>query len=176
LSLVKSLVEMHGGSVEARSEGPGRGSEFVVRLPLTLACPATSRSPPAQDVTARAQSHRILVVDDNRDAAESMADILAADGNAVQCAYDGSEALRTARRFHPDVVLLDIGLPHVDGYEVARRLRQDPSSAKLLLVAVTGYGTAEDRKRSREAGFDHHLVKPVDGRMVSALIAERGMG
>jgi PAS domain S-box-containing protein len=176
LSLVKSLVAMHGGSVEARSAGPGRGSEFVLRLPLAAAPPKRSTStPPLDKPTLAAQPHRILVVDDNRDAADSMADMLAAGGNAVECAYDGSEALRTARRFHPDVVLLDIGLPEVDGYEVARRLREEPPSSRLLLVAVTGYGTVEDRKRSREAGFDYHLVKPVDGRTVSALIAEHRM-
>jgi two-component system CheB/CheR fusion protein len=164
LTLVKGLVEMHGGSVQAMSEGPGRGSEFVIRLP------ADKEDTPRDEVVegssnetmARATGRRILVVDDNIDAAESLALLLKIEGHSVEMAHDGVAALEAVRKKYPDVVLLDIGLPRMDGYEVARRLRSMEDQRDTLLVALTGYGQTEDRRRSREAGFDHHLVKPVD--------------
>ena len=158
LTLVRSLVAMHDGSVAARSDGPGQGTEFEIRLPalahveMTLEISPERPAPPA--------SRKVLVVDDNADAAESLAMILSLRGHEARTALDGPEALAVAREFRPEVVMLDIGLPGMDGYEVARRLRADHGG--ILLVALTGYGQDEDRRRSKEAGFDHHLVKPVD--------------
>ena len=165
LTLVRSLVERHGGRVEAFSEGPGRGSEFVVRLPA-LAGPATSEKEAATDghsaaAPAASVSRRVLVVDDNADAARTFAEIASLWKHDVRVTYTGAAALELAKSYHPDVVLLDIGLPGMSGYQVARLLRRQPEFAKTLLVAVTGYGQEEDRRRSREAGFNHHLVKPV---------------
>jgi PAS domain S-box-containing protein len=161
LTLARTLVRMHGGSVEAHSAGVGKGSDFVVRLPaLPVSEHGAAARPRSGDVsTAR---RRILVVDDNVDAAESLAGFLELVGHDVLVAYEGDTALREAREKRPDVVLLDIGLPGTDGYEVARALRREPGLAGALLIAVTGYGREEDRRRSREAGFDHHLVKPLD--------------
>jgi PAS domain S-box-containing protein len=162
LTLVKNLVELHGGSVTARSEGPGKGSEFLVRLPILsdLAEPApapTSRLPAGGEVV----SHRILVVDDNTDAADTLAMLLRVMGHDVQTAADGLSALNVARSYRPQVVLLDIGLPRMDGYEVARRLRREPGLENVVLIALTGYGQEEDKRASQEAGFQQHLVKPV---------------
>jgi signal transduction histidine kinase/CheY-like chemotaxis protein len=160
LTLVKSLVEMHGGSVSASSEGEGKGSEFTIRLPL-----AEPISPAAEPLPADASignSKRILVVDDNRDAAVSLAMVLQVEGHVTQIAECGREALEVAERFMPEIVLLDIGLPEMDGYEVARRLRQMMRCNEPLLVATTGYGQPEHRGRSEAAGFNRHLVKPVD--------------
>ncbi len=172
LTMVRRLVEMHGGRVEAASDGPGRGSEFVVRLPALADPPATAETagPPAQDrpvPTAR----RVLVVDDNPDVAESLGMVLRCWGHDVHLAHDGPEALTTARRLRPEVVLLDIGLPGMDGYEVARRLREDGAPEAMLLVAITGYGQEDYRRRSEEAGFQHHLVKPVDLTELNRLVA-----
>jgi signal transduction histidine kinase/DNA-binding response OmpR family regulator len=176
LTLVRRLVELHGGSVSAHSEGPTKGSEFVVRLPLV-----TDGPPPAAgdrpdwaveggngDPPVRI---RTLVVDDNFDAAESLAALLRVNGHEVRTAPDGISALEVAEGFRPDVVLLDIGLPRLDGYEVARRLRLRPGAEGVRLVSLTGYGQSEDRLRSREAGFDHHLVKPVSLAVLQALFA-----
>jgi two-component system CheB/CheR fusion protein len=161
LSLARRLVELHGGRVEAFSGGPGQGSEFVVWLPARAAPQATAgqenESRPAVPSTGR----RILVVDDNADAAESLAMMLQLNGHEVRTALDGPAALEAARAFKPQFVLLDIGLPGMSGYEVAGRLRQRPETQKAVLIAVTGYSQAEDRQRSKEAGFDHHLAKPV---------------
>jgi signal transduction histidine kinase len=163
LTLVRSLVEMHGGTVEARSDGPGRGSEFVVRLPILVAEPDTISDCQAKDAEDPPDTcRRILVVDDSRDAAESLAILLRLTGHDVRTAHDGPEALEAARSFEPEVVLLDIGLPGMSGYEVARRLREQAGTDPPHLVALTGYSQEEDRQRSREAGFDLHLVKPVD--------------
>jgi signal transduction histidine kinase/DNA-binding response OmpR family regulator len=171
LTLVRRLVELHGGTVEAHSAGLGQGSEFVVRLPL-LERPAAEDAPePAGRAPARARPRRVLVVDDNRDAAESVALMLRLDGHDVRVAHDGPAALEAAAAFRPDVVLLDIGLPRMSGHEVAARLLQQPHDGKRLLVAMTGYGQDEDRRRSREAGFDHHLVKPVDPQTLRDLLA-----
>jgi signal transduction histidine kinase/DNA-binding response OmpR family regulator len=163
LTLVRRLVELHGGSVQAYSEGPGRGSEFVVRLPALAGRNQRSGDAGGADLpSAPRTASRVLVVDDNVDGAESLAMLLRLGGSEVVLAHDGPAGLEAAREFRPDVVVLDIGLPGMDGYEVARRLRADPATKDALLVAVTGYGRDEDRALSREAGFDHHLVKPVD--------------
>lgn len=158
LTLSRRLAEMHGGSLEARSDGEGCGSEFLLRLPLTEA-PACTLPPPVPAL--RCAVRRILVVDDNCDAADSMAMILGHLGADVEVAYGGHECLEIYPRYKPQVVLLDIGMPGIDGYEVARRLRRsDPGGAAL--VALTGWDQEEDRRKAREAGFDHHLVKPAD--------------
>lgn len=173
LALVRSLVEMHGGRVEAFSAGQGQGSEFVVYLPLlTKASPKRKATPvsSADNAAAPGSSRRILVVDDNIDSAECMALLLRLGGHEVQLAHDGQAALDTALMFQPQVILLDLGLPKLDGYEVARRLRERPQMQKAVLIALTGYGRAEDRQLSEQAGFDHHLTKPVDPNTVEALI------
>lgn len=176
LTLVKRLVALHGGEVAAFSEGPDRGSRFVVRLPLLhprrLSGPASPLSSatesPAAGVSA---SRRVLVIDDNQDSTTSMAMLLKLVGHEVCVAADGNTGLREAERFLPQVVLLDIGLPDINGYEVARRLRQHPSLQSATLIAMTGYGQPEDRQRSSEAGFHHHLVKPVDWETLERLLA-----
>jgi signal transduction histidine kinase/CheY-like chemotaxis protein len=174
LTLVRSLVEMHGGTVTAHSDGPGQGSEFVARLPA-LPNGAGPTSPPREQAGPAGQSRRVLVVDDNRDSADSLALLLRLAGHAVQVAYDGRAALEAARAAPPEAVLLDIGLPGMDGYAVARRLREELGAQRVLLVAISGYGQEDDRVRSREAGFDHHLVKPVDPDAVRALLADRSV-
>ncbi|HTM18975.1 MAG TPA: ATP-binding protein, partial [Kofleriaceae bacterium] len=161
LMLVRNLVQMHGGAVAAHSDGPGRGTELVVRLPALPQDEILAEEPTAEIVRATSvASRRILVVDDNHDAAETLADVLRDAGHQVEVASDGPEALDQARRFQPDVAVLDIGLPVMDGYELAERLRAD--HPELWMVAVTGYGREHDRTRSRLAGFGEHLVKPVD--------------
>ncbi|MEP6673183.1 MAG: ATP-binding protein [Chthoniobacter sp.] len=162
LTVVRALCEMHGGTVEAFSEGPGTGTTFTVRLPA--APDALSPSAPQAVAVAIGEGagRRLLLVDDNRDTATGLGRLLTRRGYEVHLAHQGPEALELARRLAPGIVLLDIGLPGMDGYEVARRLRSDASGAKALIVAISGYGQEEDRVRSREAGFDHHLVKPVD--------------
>jgi PAS domain S-box-containing protein len=160
LALVHRLVSLHGGTVTAYSEGAGRGSEFVVTLPLAEEAFMTVVPESGHSASTPAR-RRLLVVDDNKDAAESMSMLLELWGHEVICAYDGRTALETAATYRPDAVFLDIGLPEMDGYEVAERLRELPGSSKAVLVAITGYGQDADRRRSREAGIDHHLVKPV---------------
>jgi PAS domain S-box-containing protein len=160
LSLVKRLVELHGGSVGARSDGPGKGSEFVVRLPL-VPSPRAARSE-AEPGQAASGGRRILVVDDNRDAADSLAMMLRLTGHETRTAHDGLAALEAGADFRPDLVLLDIGMPRLNGYEAARRIRREPWGRAAFLVALTGWGQDEDRRRSREAGFDAHLTKPCD--------------
>jgi signal transduction histidine kinase len=159
LTLVKSLVGMHGGSVEARSDGPGLGSEFIVRLPLLeeseLPAEVTRRITPLPE-------RRILIVDDSRDGGESLAMLLRVLGADVALAHSGRHALECVDSFRPDVVLLDIGMPGMDGYEVARRIRANPANRHMQLIALTGWGQDEDRQRSAAAGFNHHLVKPAD--------------
>jgi signal transduction histidine kinase/ActR/RegA family two-component response regulator len=172
LSLVKSLTEMHGGAVEAHSAGPGRGSEFVVRWPLPgEEAPAHVEAPPKSPPAAE-RAVRILVVDDNVDGAASLAMLLRLWGHDVAVAHDGPAALRAADAQRPQVALLDIGLPGMDGYELARRLRARPGLDRTALVALTGWGQEEDRRRSQEAGFDHHLVKPVDLSALQELLAQ----
>ncbi len=171
LTLVRRLVEMHGGRVQVFSAGPNQGSEFTVRLPVV----AVDEPPHAPtNGTANglnAANCRVLVVDDNLDAADSLALLLRVEGHEVQVCHDGPEALAAVDRFHPEVVLLDIGLPGMDGYEVARRLRGRSETEAALLVALTGYGQEEDVRRSLDAGFDHHFVKPADLAALSALFA-----
>jgi PAS domain S-box-containing protein len=169
LSLVKRIAEMHGGAVQAFSEGPGRGSEFVVRLPAAEAeRPAPA---PAEHAAALASKRRILVVDDNTDAAESLATLLKINGHDTRMAHDGLQAVAEAAEFKPDVVFLDIGMPELDGHETARRIRQAPWGKDMVLVALTGWGQTEDRRRTKEAGFDHHMVKPADPTVVAKLIS-----
>jgi len=155
--------------VTAYSDGPNKGSEFVVTLPALVEAARTGPS----ELTARhaPTPRRVLVVDDNVDAAESSAVLLRMDGHEVRLAHNGMEALQAASEFQPEIILLDIGLPGINGYEVARRLRQQPQFEKTLLIAITGYGQDEDRRRSREAGFNHHLTKPVDPVSLQALVA-----
>jgi PAS domain S-box-containing protein len=172
LALAKQLVEMHGGSVTASSAGPGQGSEFVVRLPILAAQPASTPSaePPTRPALL---PRRILVVDDNQDTAASLVMLLQQDANEIRAAYDGPEAIQTAQQFRPDVVLLDIGLPNLNGYDVARHIRAQPWGRNMLLVALTGWGQGEDRRKSKEAGFDYHLVKPVKYGSLVELFAAR---
>lgn len=158
LTLVRRIARMHGGDVLATSAGPGQGSEFTVRLPLTQEVPL--RSSPPEPVTPSG-GRRVLVVDDNRDAADSLAQLLEMCGHEVRVAYAGAQALDLAARERPDVILLDLGLPGMDGYEVARRLQALPQARDILLVAVTGYGQESDRRAVAEAGFAKHLIKPV---------------
>ncbi len=161
LTLVRRLVQMMGGSVMAHSEGPGKGSEFQVRLPALAGQPQAGPEGPMSDAGARERMLRVLVVEDAEDVAEMLATLLQLWGHDVRKALDGPTALLAARTYHPDVILLDIGLPGQNGYDVARQLRQLTSSRKPVIAAITGYGSEEDRRRSWEAGFDHHLVKPV---------------
>jgi PAS domain S-box-containing protein len=173
LTVVRKLVELHGGTVTAHSEGPGKGSEFVVRLPgvLDTSAPAAAEAAPGAGRAARAR--RVLVVDDNADAADSLAQLLRMQGHDVRVAYNGPEALAAAEEYRPEVVVLDIGLPGMSGYEVAGRLRQNPKFGRTLLVAVTGYGQQSDRRKSHDAGFDEHLVKPVDPHALQQALAAR---
>jgi PAS domain S-box-containing protein len=171
LTLVRSLVEMHRGSVAAHSQGHGHGSEFVVRLPLLCEAAPPTAAEAEQQTPHKVPAWSVLIVDDNRDAADSLALLLHVAGQEVRTAYDGPAALDLARARPPDVVLLDIGMPGMDGLEVARRLRQDLGLKQVLLVALTGYGQEEDRRRSHEAGFDAHLVKPADVRALERLLA-----
>lgn len=161
LTIVKRLVEMHGGRIEARSGGVGRGSEFVVRLPLAEPVDEPG-APRPQGARTPGEAVRVLVVDDNVDSANSLSRLLALDGHDVRIAYDGAGALASAVAARPDAILLDLGLPDRNGYEVAVELRAHPDLRDAMLIALTGWGQPEDRRRSREAGFDHHLVKPVD--------------
>jgi CheY-like chemotaxis protein len=159
LTLVKRLVELHGGRVQAHSDGPGRGSLFVVRLP-SIPAPGLDASAPRSRAPATDRRVRVLIVEDNADARESLCALLELDGHEVHQAADGEVGIELALRLHPDVVLVDIGLPRMDGYELARHLRA--RGAHSWLVAITGYGRPEDRQRSLEAGFDDHVVKPID--------------
>ena len=162
LTLVRRLVEMHGGTVDAHSEGPGRGSEFIVRLPLGPAVLHAPRAVSSVAVETSMERHRLMVVDDNKDAADSLAELLRQQGHEVRVAHDGPTALDIAKEYLPALIFLDIGMPQMDGYEVARRIRNEPALARTVLAALTGWGQAEDRNRSGRAGFDHHLVKPAE--------------
>jgi PAS domain S-box-containing protein len=173
LTLVKKLVELHGGWVEASSAGPGRGSEFAVRLPALPAAPPGNPAQVAETAhAAELPRHRILVVDDNEDAANSLALLLRLMGQEVEVVLDGQAALHRARELRPQLVLLDLGMPGMDGYEVARRLRGDPGLRDSVLVALTGWGQEEDKRRSQAAGFDRHLVKPPEPDAVRAVLAD----
>jgi CheY-like chemotaxis protein/two-component sensor histidine kinase len=169
LTLVRSLVEMHGGKVEARSEGPSKGSEFIVHLPL-------DNSPPSEIVgdnmwhSDQLSSRRVLVVDDNRDAADSLGMLLNLAGAEARAVYNGAAALEVLPTYQPAVLLVDIGMPDMDGYELARRVRQLPNCGDLTLIALTGWGQAEDRQRSQDAGFNFHLTKPADFNTLQSLL------
>lgn len=171
LTLVKRLVEMHGGTVAVHSDGVGAGSAFDIHLPLGAAAVAARPEPPVSAM-ARAPAVRVLVVDDNRDSALSLAMLLDLAGHQTRQAFDGLEAVAAAAEFSPDLVLLDIGLPKLNGYEAARRIRQTAAGKRLTLVAVTGWGQDDDRRRSQDAGFDTHMVKPVDHATLMRLIAD----
>jgi PAS domain S-box-containing protein len=172
LTLVKTLVEMHGGTVEAHSDGPGRGSEFVVRLPVLRDVPESlSPAAPEHLDASPVVRRRVLIVDDNRDAAEWLATLLSLSGHETHIALDGDQAVKAAERLLPDAILLDIGLPRIDGYEVCRRIREQPWGRGLMIVALTGWGQEEDRQKSKEAGFNTHLVKPVDDEVIMNLLA-----
>ena len=168
LTIVKKLIEMHGGGIIARSEGLGKGSEFVVRLPAAKSAAAT---PTTTGPTAAGRTFRILIVDDNVDTARSLAMLLTLTGHDVATAHSGPEAIEAALAHRPELVLLDIGLPGMDGYEVVKRLRQLPSCRNSVIVAASGYGQEEDYHRSTAAGFDYHLVKPIDFGALSSLFA-----
>jgi CheY-like chemotaxis protein len=158
LSVARQLVDMHGGRITAVSPGLGRGSTFRIWLPV-IERPASLSGDAAQ---AKPAPRRVLIVDDNVDAADSLALVLALDGHVTQAAYSAREALRLVAEFQPELILLDIGLPEMDGYDVARRVREIPALDNVRIVALTGYGQVEDLRKAREAGFDDHLVKPVD--------------
>jgi CheY-like chemotaxis protein len=169
LTIVQRIVEMHGGRVEAKSPGLGHGSEFVVHLPLSLPESSVLEKSPFH-ATQKATGLRILVVDDNKDTADTAAILLGHFGHLVRVAYSGPEALEAVLAYRPNVVLLDIGLPGMDGYEVARRIRAIPECKGVRLIAMTGYGQDTGRQRSKQAGIDAHLTKPVDLEQVEELL------
>jgi len=170
LALARGLVALHGGRVEARSDGPGRGSEFIVRLPVAAPAWEVSQVEVSADRPAADVGLRILVVDDSRDAADTCATVLELSGHEVRTAYDGRRALELAGTFRPHALVLDIGLPDVNGYEVARSIRAAPWGGGMVLIAVTGWGQGEDRRRALEAGFDHHLTKPIAAETLESLL------
>jgi CheY-like chemotaxis protein len=170
LTLVRRLVQLHGGTVIASSDGIGKGSIFSIRLPRTSAeLPAAVLAPPA--IPEPARRLRILIVDDNRDAANSLAAILGLTGHEVRAEYHGAAAIGVAEIFRPEVMILDLGMPGMTGYEVAQHIRRRTDGQALLLIALTGWGQPEDRARSHAAGFDHHLVKPVNPSVLKQLLA-----
>ena len=187
LNLVKQLVEMHGGRVEVRSAGVGKGSEFIVHFPVLAEADGAVVAPASEPAAVAgvegaegdarrlrpgSSGRRILVVDDNADSADSLAMLLGLQGHETEVARDGLEAVEKALRTLPDVVLLDIGLPRLNGYEAARRIRSSPGGGAMRLIAMTGWGQDEDRNLSRAAGFDEHLVKPVDVDLLARLLAK----
>jgi PAS domain S-box-containing protein len=173
LTLVKRLIELHGGAVEARSEGVGRGSEFLVTLPMVElpAIPRADGSPSEDGIAGNGNRRRVLIVDDNDDSVESLAMLLGYFGHEVEKASDGESAMQAAERFAPDTILLDLGMPGMSGYEVCRAIRRQPWGPPMTLIALTGWGQIEDRERTREAGFDHHLVKPVEPVVIRELLS-----
>jgi signal transduction histidine kinase len=172
LSLVRGLVEMHGGRVEAHSDGPGKGSEFAVRLPVVVAPQRGARQQGGPgDGEQRDCRYRILVVDDNRDSAVSLGIMLRIMGHETFTAHDGLQAVEAAARHRPDVILLDIGLPRLNGYDACRRIREQPWGKSPVLIALTGWGQEDDRRCSKEAGFNFHMVKPVDPAALEKLLA-----
>lgn len=171
LALVQGLVRMHGGSIEAFSEGPGKGSEFVVRLPATVETEPMEPAPPAEAAADREPNLRVLVIEDNKDTASTLGVILKLWGHEIEIAYNGHAGLNAARQFRPDVVLLDIELPGIDGYEVAKSLRQFTELDQTVIVAITGYGQPEDQARSREVGINYHYTKPIDLPSLRKLLA-----
>ncbi len=176
LTLVRRLVEMHGGTVDAHSEGIGKGSEFSVRLPLAASAGSEAVQPASKGVSPVKAPPRVLVVDDNRDAAESLGLLLQMLGADVSVVNDGGAALQALAVRPPLAVFLDLGMPGMDGYEVARRIRQRPDGGDLTLIALTGWGQERDRRRTQEAGFDHHLIKPADLSALQALLESLRQG
>jgi CheY-like chemotaxis protein len=174
LTLVRSFVELHGGTVQAASRGENQGSEFIVRLPLQPAgvLPTNVHTSPVEAAPSVPSHHRVLVVEDNPDGAQTLSMLLRALGNEVHAVADGFQAVRAVNEFAPDVILLDLGLPRMDGFEAARIIRQQPLGRDVKLIALTGWGQEEARRRSREAGCDHHLVKPVDLQALQAILAD----
>jgi PAS domain S-box-containing protein len=170
LSVVKRLVEMHEGSVQARSDGPGRGTEFIVQLPISMVSGGSWRPPEPAPEVAEPVKRRILIAEDNEDTAVSLATILRIMGNEVRTVGDGLEAVARGRSFQPDVVLLDIGMPRLNGYEACRLIRAEPWGNTAVVIAVTGWGQEEDRKMAAEVGFDHYLVKPVETAALAKLL------
>ena len=168
LTLARRLVELHGGTIEAFSEGIGRGSCFVIHLPLLDAAAGQSTKAPAPERSS--PTRRVLVAEDNADAAEMMRVMLGLNGHDVRVAADGAEAVAVAKTFRPHIAFIDIGMPRLDGYEVADRIRR-MDGPPIVLVALTGWGQDEDKRRSRDAGFDHHLTKPPEPDVVQRLIA-----
>jgi two-component system CheB/CheR fusion protein len=173
LTVAKTLVEMHGGKIEVHSPGVGQGTEFVVRLPVVSeVLPLKPEAVRKEAESKKARSLQLLVVDDNQDTVQSLAMLLRGYGHEVESENSGPSALQASLAAEWDVIILDIGLPSVDGYEVARRIRAQ--SEKPVLIAMTGYGQPEDRRKSREAGFDYHLTKPVDPARLQELLAKIG--
>jgi CheY-like chemotaxis protein/two-component sensor histidine kinase len=173
LALVKGLVTLHGGSIEALSEGPGCGSEFVITLPIDRGLRADEEEArPMSAATAKPRQRRILVADDNQDAADSLAILLQAAGHDVRTAHGGETALSVASAFQPAIALLDIGMPDLDGYEVAKRIRSTPWGRNMHLIAITGWGQDEDKRRAQGAGFDFHLTKPIELHQLERLLEE----
>lgn len=171
LNLVMRLVEMHDGSIVAESDGHGTGSRFVVRLPMVL---AVADDKPDHDggEMAKSAARRILVVDDNVDGADSLATMLGILGNEMQTAHDGLAAVAAADAFRPDVILMDIGMPKLNGYDACRRIRGEPWGRNMIIVAQTGWGQEDDKRKSQDAGFDFHMVKPVDPVALEKILAE----
>jgi CheY-like chemotaxis protein len=175
---VKGLVELHGGSVSARSGGPGTGSEFTVRLPVVVDTTVEDEEPTeSNELSQDTARYRILIADDNRDGADSLAMLLQVMGHEVETAYAGDQAVEIAEQMRPDAILLDIGMPKLNGYEACQRIRSQSWGREMLLIALTGWGQEEDRRRTREANFDLHLVKPVDSgdllRVLASALGER---
>jgi signal transduction histidine kinase/CheY-like chemotaxis protein len=171
LTLVRSIVTMHGGSVEARSEGVGRGSEFVIRLPH-LAPPLPAAVAAAAPATTTTAPHRILVAEDREESADGLRILLETMGHEVHVVHDGEAAVAAAERWQPDLVIMDLGMPRLNGFDAARQIRRQPWGQNLILVALTGWGQEEDQRRSREVGFDHHFTKPVDAAVLESLLSE----
>jgi len=169
LALVRRIVELHGGSVQAVSDGLGKGSEFIVRLPLAARPPGERTEEQARSQDAAQRPMRVLVIDDNVDAANSLCLLLQSMGHTVRAVYDGPSGIAMAQEFVPEVVMLDIGMPVMSGYDVARALRA--SASRYVIVAVTGWGHEAAKRQSREAGFDHHLVKPVSEAQLAEVLA-----
>jgi CheY-like chemotaxis protein len=173
LSLSRQFAEMHGGTVEARSDGPGLGSEFLIRLPVVNRDGARNAVPLSPAAGADGRRMKVLVVDDNQDAADSLAALLEIDGFDVRAVYDGAAAIAAVAQSQPDMIILDLGMPGMDGYETARAIRQRPGAERILLLALTGWGQSDARRRTLEAGFDHHLVKPVELEQIIRLAGAR---
>ncbi|TFW17737.1 hybrid sensor histidine kinase/response regulator [Duganella callida] len=173
LSLARQFAEMHGGTVDAYSEGPGKGSEFVIRLPVLTAAGARQAVPLARAPDLDGRKMQVLVVDDNHDAADSLSALLELDGFDAHAVYDGAAAIAAAARQAPDMIIMDLGMPGMDGYETARAIRQQPGAERILMLALTGWGQSDARRRTLEAGFDHHLVKPVELEQIIRLAGAR---